>query len=76
MSEGMNREQAMDAILLLNDVGGMSTTIWDGMGFPFEAFLQFSQIPKEQANDNLRKLQAKIRESRDPLLKLAKEGGA
>ncbi len=70
----MNRDEAWDAILTMKGAGEMSTSVWEAMGFPFEAFLQFSQIPKEIADVNLATLQEKIRVSRDPLVKLAKEG--
>ena len=70
----MNKEEAIDAILGMNDAGQMSTTVWEGMGWSFEAFLRFSQLSDSRANKNLRVVQDKMRRSRDPLLKLSKEG--
>jgi hypothetical protein len=61
----VNRQEAIEAILTLKSAGDMSTEIWGAMGWPFEAFLRFSQFPKEQANANLAKLQERIRNSRE-----------
>lgn len=60
----MNRQEAIEAILTLKSAGDMSTKIWEGMGWPFEAFLRFTKIPEEQANANLAKLQEKIQSTK------------
>ena len=69
----MTRTEAISAILALPNAGAMSTKTWEAMGWPFEAFLRFVQIPEPRASENLSALQGKMREAH-PLLALAAEG--
>lgn len=65
MNREMTRDEAIDAILAMNDAGEMNTAVWSAMGWPFEGFLRFVHIEGSQANANLSKVQAQMRAQRE-----------
>jgi hypothetical protein len=53
----------MIAIIALERARDMRSEVWEAMGWPYELFLRFSQIPEERADANLAQVQVRMRAS-------------
>jgi len=42
--------------------GEWNTATWKAAGFPFEAFLQYAQVPKEQADENFKRFSTSFKQ--------------
>ena len=53
----MSRSEAVAALLALKSPGQMSTAIWEGVGWPFEQFLNYSALQPMAALTVFKRLQ-------------------